>query len=464
MGYQATGTESVSGLRQAVSERLAAHRRRRTGGTAEQAGPPPVTAKAGASRVREAVAARYQNSVTYREFLAQAAESALEQAQAEAEMATRKAQAVAEAQMQLLEELEQWKQGSPGPREVALAEHRAEIRDTLAHAVADIAVAATELMEQQPLPGIPLLDEPVVRSPRQGVERRPATEGSTAGLTVRLYEDFSSPRPPVERARRVSAPVENEDHEHTTLDEEIAFRRAPEFDVQQVQPVGIAGNLIEFPRQLIAARRARPRLAEGPLRDEGQAEPQLRIFEVEAEQISIAPADAGGAPEWQGILLESASAAVSAPVPRVEGAYHFTTPPQTARLGLRVMAAAVDGCCIGAGMVAFALVVVEVAGRGLKALPLPLLGASAAGVALTLFVLYHLLFFTLSEATPGMCYARIGLCTFADANPTRSAMRRRVLATLLAACPLGIGLAWAWLDEDRLGWQDRISRMYQRAY
>jgi uncharacterized RDD family membrane protein YckC len=77
---------------------------------------------------------------------------------------------------------------------------------------------------------------------------------------------------------------------------------------------------------------------------------------------------------------------------------------------------------------------------------------------------YQLLFFTFSEATPGMRYARIALCTFADDNPTRSAMRRRILAGVLAACPLGIGFLWAWLDDDGLGWHDRISRMYQRSY
>jgi uncharacterized RDD family membrane protein YckC len=81
-----------------------------------------------------------------------------------------------------------------------------------------------------------------------------------------------------------------------------------------------------------------------------------------------------------------------------------------------------------------------------------------------LAALYHLLFFTFSEATPGMRYARIGLCTLSDDNPSRSAMRRRLFAILLSACPLGIGFLWACLDEDGLGWHDRISRMYQRSY
>jgi len=83
---------------------------------------------------------------------------------------------------------------------------------------------------------------------------------------------------------------------------------------------------------------------------------------------------------------------------------------------------------------------------------------------LILTTLYQLLFFTFSNATPGMNYARIGLCTFSDENPTRAQMRRRALAFLLSAIPLGLGLLWSWIDSDRLGWHDRLSRMYQRSY
>jgi hypothetical protein len=63
-----------------------------------------------------------------------------------------------------------------------------------------------------------------------------------------------------------------------------------------------------------------------------------------------------------------------------------------------------------------------------------------------------------------MRYARIGLCTFSDDNPTREAMRRRILALILSTAPFGLGLLWTLLDEDRMGWHDRISRMYQRSY
>ena len=464
VGYQAAGTESASGLRQVASERLEAHRQRRADfgrkslGSEVETAPQPKLA--GTSRVRDAVAARYQNSVTYREFLAQQAELALEQAHAEAEVAVRNARAVAEAQMRLLEEIEQWNQSGPSPREIAQAESKEGVQGALASAV-----AAPELMEQRPLPGISTVGdagEGDRRSPAPGHGVTPAAEVFSVGLTVRLYEDLSAARLPVENARRVSPRVEFEEHEDSALDAEIAFRRAPEFDQHQPLAVGISGNLIEFPRQLVAARKARPRLAEGPLREEAEAEPQLRIFEVEPEQISAAPAEVGGAPEWQGILLESGPASVN--VPHVEEQFHFTLQPQTARAELRLMAATVDASCIGAALLGFAAVVAELAGPGLRLVPLPLLGMSAAVIACLLFVMYQVLFFTLGEATPGMRFARIGLCTFGDGNPTRSALRRRVLATLLAACPLGLGLAWAWMDEDSLGWHDRISRMYQRAY
>jgi hypothetical protein len=346
--------------------------------------------------------------------------------------------------MQLLEELQQWTDVDAGLRGIA---------------VADIA-ADTEMLEEQPPAGMPPVS--MSQSEAAAIKRSSATDITTAGLTVRLYEDLNAIRPPMENARRVERRVEADESEHTALDAEIAFRRAPEFEQYVPQQAGVSGNLIEFPRQLVAARKARPRLAEGPLREETAPEPQLRIFEVEPEQISDTPAEPASAPEWQSILLEGSP--VAKVIPQPEPQFHYTMQPQTAPLNLRLMAAMVDGCCIAGAMLGFAVVVAELAGARWIAAPLPELGAAIAGGALAFFVLYQMLFFTLGEATPGMRYARIGLCTFADSNPTRSAMRLRVLATLLAASPFGLGLAWAWLDDDGLGWQDRISRMYQRAY
>ena len=93
------------------------------------------------------------------------------------------------------------------------------------------------------------------------------------------------------------------------------------------------------------------------------------------------------------------------------------------------------------------------------------LGAEfGGGIFILLFALYQWMFFTYAESTPGMRAARIALCTFDDTNPTRRAMRLRLGAVVLAACPLGLGFLWAIVDEDSLGWHDRIARMYQRSY
>ncbi len=482
--YRATGTEDVHGLKQAVAERLAAHRSRRM---AVQASEAEVESRAqrrqelsrtegrrGAMRVREAVAARYEHSQSYREFLAAEGERALRQAQAEAEIAARNARAVAEAQMQLMEELEQWTEPEPNripsPREQALAEHRAEARGELAHALADIALGARELIAEPPL--LRFVEEPAAPAPEP-----PATaEISAGGLMVKLYDDrvssSGSRRPGASRAPACDAfmasafadAAELSPEELQELELEIEFRRAPEFGEHRLEMLSIPGNLIEFPRQLVAPRKARPRLAEGPLREDAPLQPQLRIFEVEAEQIASEPpeSEAAGAPDWQDLLLEAASAPERrAPL---DAQVHFTTQPQTAPTERRLMAVAVDGCCVGAAFVAAAAAVAEICGTALRSLPLALLAAAVLVSLGTFAVLYQVLFFSLSEATPGMRYARIGLCTFSDGNPSRKAMRRRIFATLLAACPLGLGLLWTLLDEEGLGWHDRMSRMYPRAY
>jgi uncharacterized RDD family membrane protein YckC len=89
---------------------------------------------------------------------------------------------------------------------------------------------------------------------------------------------------------------------------------------------------------------------------------------------------------------------------------------------------------------------------------------TCAVTLLLLHLLYQTLFFTFSESTPGMRAVRIALCTFDDENPTRSVLRRRILAVLISTCPLALGLLWAAFDEDRLAWHDRITRCYQRTY
>ena len=446
----AVETEAAAplGLREQAAERLAAHRARRAQRSNSPVTPiaQPAPAKARAAHIAAAVAERYAHSQTYRAFLAAEAERAIHEAQAAAEVAAISAQAIADAQYQLLDELDQWALTEPQP------------------------VAAAPVL----LPAVPEITQPAL--------------SANTGLTVRLYEEatltHAEPAASTAVARHHSQ-EQIDEAEGLALDEEIAFRQSPVFEEPIGPPIDIPANLIEFPRQLVAARKARPRLAEGPLREEADHSPQdfhaaqLRIFEVEAAQISTSPVVESVEPEWSSILLSALPAA--APVESTEPLFNPLPPPQAATLSLRLMAGIVDGCILLASFLAFTAVFAITVGKFTNSHSASQIAASAASqipgpmtiqVAVIgaivvlgfLTVLYHLLFFTLAEATPGMRYARIGLCTLSDENPTRSAMRRRLFAMILSACPLGIGFLWACLDEDRLGWHDRISRMYQRGY
>jgi uncharacterized RDD family membrane protein YckC len=130
----------------------------------------------------------------------------------------------------------------------------------------------------------------------------------------------------------------------------------------------------------------------------------------------------------------------------------------------RMLAATIDGLCVAAGLAGFAAMVVKIAGPSLQPMPLPLLGGAVAGTFLFFTVIYQLLFFTLNDVTPGMRMTRMAFCTFRENNPSRKALRRRLISMALAACPLGLGLVWMMLDSDGLGWHDRMSRMYPRTY
>ncbi|MGO8718450.1 MAG: RDD family protein [Acidobacteriaceae bacterium] len=132
-----------------------------------------------------------------------------------------------------------------------------------------------------------------------------------------------------------------------------------------------------------------------------------------------------------------------------------------ASIDRRVMAFAVDFALVTAGFLAFLAVFVASTPHlphGLTALAL------AGAVYIALWVLYQMLFFSLSGATAGMLYAHIALCTFDDQNPTRSALQWRVGTWWLSMLPLGVGFLWCFVDEDSLCWHDRITRTYQREY
>lgn len=421
-------------LRRTVTERLEQHRLRRGVHSAQHALPGMEANSAAAwrtgkpNRVADSVAARFAKSQSYREFLQEEAEAATRQAEAAAEVALRNAEAVAAAQQQLVAEMRSW-----------------EAREAAGAVACDTATALPDSAQPKPEAGALLAMLPLAE---------PLVQPSVLAPSEALRAQVPSAEPKAIVTPEAEAPPA------PTISALIALEQS-----EPLEPTtAIPANLIEFPRQLVAARKARPRLAEGPLREEADREPeraQLRIFEVEASSFSTTPTveSLSALPEWSSIRLDSTTEPHETAQPDAQ--VSMTLPVYAAPLQRRFMAAAVDGCCIGT---AFLLAVAAAAMAG-DALPTGLLAAGSAAATLLLFTTgYLLLCFSLSGQTPGMRYARIALCTFGDDNPSRAAMRRRLFSYGLSAVSLGLGFAWALLDDEKLGWHDRISRMYQRAY
>jgi uncharacterized RDD family membrane protein YckC len=164
--------------------------------------------------------------------------------------------------------------------------------------------------------------------------------------------------------------------------------------------------------------------------------------------------------EWASISLDKEPAAYARKAqPSASEYVPFMVDP--ASIDRRVMAFAVDFAAVTAGFMGFLVVFVA----STPHLPTGLTAAALAGVVyVALWVLYQMLFFSLSGATAGMLYAHIALCTFDDQNPTRPSLQRRLAAWWVSLLPLGIGFLWCFVDEDNLCWHDRITRTYQREY
>jgi uncharacterized RDD family membrane protein YckC len=127
----------------------------------------------------------------------------------------------------------------------------------------------------------------------------------------------------------------------------------------------------------------------------------------------------------------------------------------------RLLAVVVDGALIagaflGAAMAAFTHM------AQLPPLKIQELGALVGLVSIALF--YQMVFSTFADATPGMRYARVSLCTFNNQSPTRAQVLGRLGALLLSVLAMGLGLAWAIFDENHLCWHDRLSQTYLRKY
>jgi uncharacterized RDD family membrane protein YckC len=427
--------DSALSWKKEVNERLAAHRTRRAGKESEQ---PLVSTDSNvqqtqsrAAQVAARVAARYANAPSYSELLAQEARNAARAASAAAD-AAREAHAAAQAILQGLDLQPETAILRQVPASSAVSSQL--LPEPAPEFVADepVDMAAADMASVQPLPA--LLEAKMVLPPSDFVPRQTAPEA------------IARPRGNVNEAERVATP-------------EMAF----------IEPaVAIPGNLIEFPRMLIAAQKARPRIAEGPIRESkkhaSEAEQsQLSIFEAEDEKETVVekepPLPTKPLAEWSSIQLDAQPSPV--PVGGVSSSVLDELPLATASVEDRLMAGLVDLALVGFGFLAFVAVFVACSPH----LPSGKSALVATGAILILFhLLYQYMFFVFADATPGMRYAHIALCTFDDENPTRQQMRKRIPATLLSLAAMGLGFLWSLFDEDHLSWHDRLTHTYQRSY
>ena len=501
---------SQPALKHEVNERLAAYRSRR-GGAAEQPQTNPVEAAQAATakeaQIKARVKARFANAPSYNDLVS-----------GESTPVGRVAEAVAKAAVEaVMAEMGQaamtptlW--DAPVPQYVQAAPAASVTPSRWEQDEPEMVQAAAP----QPTRWEDAVPPPVAR-----VE---AEEDVWASMRV-YPAPYEQPQRVVEQRRNTRAGLQ--ESELFAFDPMDPTAVEDPMHGAMVEPAqAIQANVIEFPRELVAPRKARPRLAEGPYRRAEEDSSQLSLFEVEPEAMSAPEPVAQAAiapPEWATIELEAhplvadepryaepvyeayteyepqvgyepdlsampvegastASAAsqswdeytlretyapkvaekATAERVRAEGEAASAVELLVAPVSDRAMAALVD-----MSVVALATVVASFAAVAcMSQVPSGKIALIAAAVGYLLIgVAYQYIFLSFAEeGTVGMRYARIALCTFEDDNPTREQMRMRIPAMLLAAVPAGLGLAWAVVDREHVGWHDRLTRTYQRKY
>lgn len=418
-----------------MNQRLAAHKSRKGGSAAEPeaATDAQQSASRRASQAAARVAARYAQAPSYSEMLAEEARSAVRAAEA-ASRAALEAQAAAESILAGLEAGLEAEQSWQSEAVDEGAEERVpELAWTTPEKAAESAESYSSRAGDRQMFGIRWdADLPA----------RPAEP--TAARALRGPEAFALPLEGWWEPEAQSAGSAGID------------------PVEPARPMH--ANLIEFPREIVATRKVRPRLAEGRFAAAGEA--QLSIFEVDPGSISTEPEGADPAtepaayswqgPVWSGIELDAHPMEETAPEAAMAATGAALNP---APFGWRSMAAVVDGALI------MAIFLVVAIGAATQVKTLPSMKATeliSVTALLVLGGLYQVLFFALGQATPGMQYAHLSLCTFEDRKPTQEQLRSRLWALMLSVLPLGLGVAWAIFDEDHLSWHDRLSRTYLR--
>jgi hypothetical protein len=308
--------------------------------------------------------------------------------------------------------------------------------------------------------------EPSGEGSLQSQDEAPADPDAWRGeLTARLdrYRSRRKPRPPHYPSLHLRF-------------EEPQYSAPPAFETRSNQALALEGLTVASPN---------------PLRDEIEAEPTLSAPAPRGRASSGAPAPFSGAkviefPRLNPITPPVPLDELAEPVrdlPRILEAPEIELPPpalggitmegtasleiekrpgidiplQSAPLGRRMIAAAIDGVIIAAASAMFGFIFWRV--TRFRPPALQLLGLGAA-IPCSLWAAYQYLLIVYSASTPGSRVAGLELARFDGCKTNRRLRRWRVLASYLSAVSLGMGYAWVFLDEDALCWHDRITHTY----
>lgn len=215
----------------------------------------------------------------------------------------------------------------------------------------------------------------------------------------------------------------------------------PAYEAEAQPQPAEAPKIIEFPRP-----------AAPPVPEE-LAEPVVekpRILEAEEPPEEVVPPCGMAAPPVASLTLEPAAGETLPAYGQEREILLWLAPPAQ-----RIFAGLVDALVVATATGLFGLTFLQMSGAAPT-------GRMAAGFALALpaffWALYQYIFLVYGGTTPGLQMTGLRLTTF-DGNPVPRRQRQwRALATMVSCLSLGLGFLWALVDEDGLGWHDRITR------
>jgi len=135
-------------------------------------------------------------------------------------------------------------------------------------------------------------------------------------------------------------------------------------------------------------------------------------------------------------------------------------PPQPAPLLQRILSGMIDSVFL----LLSEAVLIAVFTRLAVVLPSLRLAVPYALISCVSFwCLFQYVFLVFGRGTPGMRAVGLKLCAFDGEAAAIRARRNRAFAATLSALSVGLGFLWAFVDEDTLGWHDRISETYLKS-